>query len=144
MLRTILSVTGKPGLYKIVSQGNRLLIVEDVTSGKRMPIHARDKVVSLGDIAMYTESEDRPLTDILEAVREYMNGEKFDLKSFADNESYRAKFGEMVPDYDRDRVYPSDIRKLFTWYNILRDAGYETFKSEEKEEAAETAQDEKS
>lgn len=137
MLRTILSVTGKPGLYKLISQGKGLLIVEELISGKRQPIHSRDRVVSLGDIAMYTQSEDRPLGDILDAVYAYRNGEKIDLKEVGDNEGLRALFGEIVPDYDRDRVYPSDIRKLFTWYNLLRDAGYEKFTEEKTEEAAE-------
>lgn len=135
MLRTILSVTGKPGLYKIISQGNRMLLVEDLVSGKRMPIHSRDKVVSLGDIAMYTESEDRPLGRILDAVFAATNGEKIDIKAIGDNDGLRAKFAEIVPDFDRDRVYPSDIRKLFNWYNLLRDAGFDKFAEEEAPEA---------
>nr|MDE6247458.1 DUF5606 domain-containing protein [Muribaculaceae bacterium] len=93
MLRTVLSITGKPGLFKIVSQGNRMLVVEDLISKKRMPIHARDKVVSLGDIAMYTEGDDKPLHEILDLVYENMNGEKIDVKALsADNDNLRAKF----------------------------------------------------
>ncbi len=141
MLRTILSVTGKPGLYKLISQGKGLLIVEELISGRRQPIHSRDRVVSLGDIAMYTESEDRPLGDILDAVYAFKNGEKIDLKAVSDNDSLRALFAEIVPDYDRDRVYPSDIRKLFTWYNLLRDAGYEKFTEEKPEEPADSAEE---
>ncbi|MDE5551649.1 MAG: DUF5606 domain-containing protein [Muribaculaceae bacterium] len=143
MLRTILSITGKPGLYKLISQGKNLLIVEDLINGKRMPLHSRDRVVSLGDIAMYTESEDRPLGDILDAVFAFKNGEKIDIKAIDGNDGLRELFGEIIPDYDRDRVYPSDIRKLFTWYNLLRDAGFEKFAEEEKgeEETAETEQE---
>lgn len=131
MLRTILSITGKPGLFKIVSQGNRMLIVEDLTTKKRIPVHTRDKVVSLGDIAMYTQGEDKPLNEILDLVYENMKGEKIDIKSLKDNEALRDKFAEILPDYDRDRVYPSDIRKLFTWYNLLVDAGFSKFTQDE-------------
>ena len=142
MLRNILSITGRPGLFKIVSHGSRMLVVEDIVSGKRMPVHARDKVVSLGDIAMYTEGEDRPLSEILTAVREKNGGEKIDIKAISDNDSLRARFAEIVPDYDRDRVYPSDIRKLFTWYNQLIAAGVTEFKEKEiaQDQAAEAAE----
>lgn len=132
MLRKILSITGKPGLFEIVSQGNRMLVVEDLVSKKRTPVHARDKVVSLGDIAMYTEGDDKPLGEILDLVYENMNGAKIDVKELAsDNEELRAKFAEILPDFDRDRVYPSDIKKLFTWYNLLVDAGFTKFTAEE-------------
>lgn len=134
MLRTILSVTGKPGLYKLISQGNNLLIVEDLITGKRTPLHSRDKVVSLGDIAMYTQTDDRPLGEILDAVYAAKNGEKIDIKAIGGNDGLRDAFGEIVTDYDRDRVYPSDIRKLFAWYNLLRDAGFEKFTEEQTEE----------
>lgn len=132
MLRTILSITGKPGLYKIISHSNRSLIVEDLVSKKRTPVGGRDKVVSLGDIAMYTEGDDKPLAEILDLVYAHENGEKIEVKGM-DNDGLRARFAEILPDFDRDRVYPSDIRKLFTWYNLLLDAGYTKF-SEEKEE----------
>lgn len=135
MLRTILAITGKPGLYKIVSHGNRMLLVEDLKTGKRNPVHTRDKVVSLGDIAMYTEGEDKPLSEILDLVYAHQNGEKIDVKSL-DNDGLRSLFAEILPDYDRDRVYPSDIKKLFTWYNILLDAGYTKFTEEKTEEEA--------
>ena len=141
MLRNILSITGRPGLFKIVSHGSRMLVVEDIVSGKRMPVHARDKVVALGDIAMYTEGEDRPLSEILTAVREKNGGEKIDIKAISDNDSLRARFAEIVPDYDRDRVYPSDIRKLFTWYNLLTDAGFTDFSKQEEEEQKEAKEE---
>lgn len=134
MLRTILSITGKPGLFKIVSQGNRMLIVEDLNSKKRTPVHTRDKVVSLGDIAMYTEGEDKPLGEILDLVYANMGGKKIDMATMKENDALRAKFGEILPDFDRDRVYPSDIRKLFTWYNLLVDAGFTEFAIEEKKD----------
>ena len=136
MLKTIISITGRPGLYKILSQGRGNLIVESLADGHRFPVHARDKVVSLGDIAMYTESGDTPLGEILEKVKTRMDGKEIDMKNFPDAESLRNEFGEMVPDYDRERVRVSDIKKLFSWYNILIAAGMTDFteKPEEKKE----------
>lgn len=132
MLRTILSITGKPGLFRLISQGGRMLLVEDIVSKKRMPVHSRDKVVSLGDIAMYTEGEDKPLGEILDLVYANMNGAKIDVKAM-DNDGLREKFGEILPDFDRERVYPSDIKKLFSWYNLLVDAGMTKFAAEAAE-----------
>ncbi|MDE5924623.1 MAG: DUF5606 domain-containing protein [Muribaculaceae bacterium] len=139
MLRTILSITGKPGLFKIVSHGNRMLLVEDLLTKKRTPVHSRDKVVSLGDISMYTMGDDKPLDEILDLVYAHENGAKIDVKSLS-TDDLRERFGEILPDFDRERVYPSDIKKLFTWYNTLLEAGLTKFTSDEAaEEAAEEA-----
>lgn len=127
MLRKILSITGKPGLFKIISSGNRMLVVEDLVSKKRMPAHTRDKIVALGDIAMYTEGEDKPLGEILDLVYANRKGEKINVKELQKNGGLRDLFAEILPDFDRDRVYDSDIRKLFSWYNILVDAGMTEF-----------------
>ena len=133
MLRDILSITGKPGLYKLVSRGNNMLIVESLLDGKRMPTYARDKIVSLGEISMYTMGEDIALSEVLTKL-----GEKEGLKvaaldpKKADNDELRAFFGEVLPDFDRDRVYPSDIRKLIQWYNILINAGITDFTIDEE------------
>ena len=135
MLRDILSITGKPGLYKLVSRGNNMLIVESLLDGKRMPTYARDKIVSLGEISMYTMGEDIALSEVLTKL-----GEKEGLKvagldsKKADNDELRAFFGEVLPDFDRDRVYPSDIRKLIQWYNILINAGTTDFTVDEEGE----------
>lgn len=134
MLRQILSITGRPGLFKIVSQGNRSLIVEDITTGKRFPALARDKVVSLGDIAMYTDSEDLPLGKILDRVYARYEGKPVDVKTLQKEGGLREAFAGVVPDFDRDRVYDNDIKKLFNWYNLLIAAGYNKF---EEEQAAE-------
>ena len=139
MLRQILSITGRPGLYKIVSQGNRSLIVEDVSTGKRFPARQRDRVVSLGDIAMYTESGDRPLGEILDAVYAHEGGAQIDVKALVADGGLRGKFEEVIPDYDKERVYDNDIKKLFTWYNLLVQAGITRFVAEEAEEAVESA-----
>lgn len=135
MLRDILSITGKPGLYKLVSRGNNMLIVESLLDGKRVPTYARDKIVSLGEISMYTMGEDVSLSEVLTKL-----GEKDGLKvatidpKKADNDQLRDFFGEVLPDFDRDRVYPSDIRKLIQWYNILINAGITDFSIEEESE----------
>lgn len=143
MLKTILAVTGKPGLFRLVSRGNNMLIIESLEDGKRMPTYARDKIVSLNDISMFTESEDKPLREVLTLLRDKQGGKtvEFDIKK-ADNEELRRFFGEILPDFDRDRVYPSDIRKLLVWYNILIKAGINNFdeveETENKEELPKT------
>ena len=119
MLKEILSITGKPGLFKLVSQGKNMLIVESLVDGKRIPAYAKDKVVSLGDIAMFTETEEIPLSEVLEKVKAKENGAVASVDSKADNDVLRKYMSEILPAYDRDRVYPSDIRKLINWYNIL-------------------------
>lgn len=141
MLKTILSITGRPGLFKIISQGKGILVVEELGSGKRFPAHSRDKVVSLGDIAMYTESGDTPLGEILDKVYARYEGKQIDVKGLVSSKGLRPAFEEIVEDYDRERVYENDIKKLFTWYNILIKNGFTKFAEEEKtEEPAATAE----
>lgn len=132
-----MAITGKPGLFRIVSQGNRMLLVEDLKSKKRFPAHSRDKVVSLGDIAMYTDSGDKPLGEILDLVYARNNGKGIDVKQLIADGKLRDEFEAVVPDFDKDRVYDNDIKKLFTWYNILLDAGMTKFTEDETEEAVE-------
>lgn len=136
MLREILAITGKPGLFKIISHNSKLLLVEELGTKKRFPASARDKVVSLGDIAMYTDSGDKPLGEILDLVYAYKNGEKIDVKNLVKTDGLRDEFEAILPDYDKERVYPSDIKKLFTWYNVLVENGYTRF-AEEKDESKE-------
>ncbi|MDE6794387.1 MAG: DUF5606 domain-containing protein [Muribaculaceae bacterium] len=133
MLREILAITGKPGLFKIISHSSKLLLVEELGSKKRFPASARDKVVSLGDIAMYTDSGDKPLGEILDLVYEHNDGKKIDVKELVKTNGLRDEFEAILPAYDKDRVYPTDIKKLFTWYNILIDNGYTKFTEEVKE-----------
>ena len=134
MLKEILAITGKPGLYKIVSHGGKTLIVEELTSGKRFPISARERVVSLGDIAMYTESEDKPLGEILDIIYAKEKGNKLDVKGIMADKGLKAQFEEYVPDFDKERVHDSDVKKLFSWYNLLVDNGFTKFSEEEKED----------
>ena len=119
MLKTILSVSGKPGLYRLLSQGKNNLIVESLQTGQRIPIHPKDRVVSLGDISMFTDAEDVALSEVLTRVHQRQAGALFADDLLKDGEALRSTFAEVLPSYDRDRVYTSDIKKLFTWYNIL-------------------------
>jgi hypothetical protein len=136
MLREILAITGKPGLFKIVSHNNKMLLVEELKTKKRFPAHARDKVVSLGDIAMYTDSGDKPLGEILDLVYAHNNGKTIDVKALVANDGLRDEFEAVIPDFDKERVYNNDIRKLFMWYNILVEEGYTKFTEEEVAEEA--------
>ena len=139
MLKEVLAITGKPGLYKIVSNGKNMLVVEDLITGKRMPAHGRDKIISLGDVAMYTDRGEVPLSDVLESVYKLEEGKTVDVKKMAEDGTLKDTFEKALPDYDRDHVYTSDMKKLFTWYNILVEAGYTTFVAPVAEEAAEYA-----
>lgn len=142
MLKTILSISGKPGLYKLVSHGKNMLIVESLTDNKRIPAYAKDKVISLGDIAMYTDETEVPLHEVLTSVKNKEEGKAASINpSKASTDQLRAYFAEILPSYDRERVYPSDIKKLLTWYNILTSAGITDFTPEEP--VAEEAQPEK-
>lgn len=131
MLKDILSITGKPGLYKILSSNKRTLLVEDMVSKKRFPLGQRDRVVCLGDIAMYTTGEDLPLGEILDRVYAVNEGKQIDVKAL-DNDGLREEFSKSVEDFDRERVYPTDIKKLFNWYNLLTGQGMTKFSSDEE------------
>lgn len=129
-METILSISGKPGLYKLVSRSRQNLIVEAIDeTHRRLPAFATDRVTSLGDIAMYTDADDIALWEVLAKV-----GEKEGSKVAAINykkcpsQELRDYFAEVLPSYDRDRVHDSDIKKLLQWYNILVGNGYTDFK----------------
>lgn len=134
MLRTILAVSGKPGLYRLLSQGKNMLIVETLDAAKkRMPIYAADKVTSLGDISMYTDDEDVPLSKVLTALKAKENGQPVTLDyKKASTKELQDFFAEVLPNFDRDRVYASDIKKLIQWYNMLLAAGVTEFEDEEQ------------
>jgi len=137
MLKKILSITGKPGLFRLISNGKNMLIIESLVTGKRQPAYARDKVVSLGDISIYTTEGDVPLPEVLESVSKKAEGQPVDIKGFASDDYIRAYFEEILPAFDKERVYTSDIKKLLSWYNILIAAGITEFVSHEEEKASE-------
>lgn len=131
MLKTVLSISGRPGLFKLVSQGKNMLIVESLGTGKRMPAYSHDKIISLGDIAIYTMEEDIPLADVFESIKEKNEGKIVDIKSMKSDKEIREYFATVLPDFDDERVYTNDIKKVFSWYNILVEAGMTEFKIEE-------------
>ena len=134
MLQTILSIAGKPGLYKLVSRGKMNLIVESLDeSHKRQPAFGTDRVTSLADIAMFTESDDVPLGEVLAKLRDKEEGKVASLNWRKDSaKELQNYFAEVLPDFDRDRVHTSDIKKLLQWYEILVKAGITNFEEDMK------------
>jgi len=138
MLKEILTVGGKSGLFKLVSQGKNILIVESLIDGKRIPTYSRDKVNSLGDINIFTETADVPLGEVLDKFLKKEDGKEIAIDpKTADNDVLRNYLAEVFPEYDRDRVYPSDIRKMIAWYNLLIKNNITDFLPEKEEEEAE-------
>ena len=135
MLKKILSISGRPGLFKLVSQAKGALIVEALSTGKRTLAYSHDKVTSMGDIAMYTQSGEEPLYKVLDSVKKKENGAVASVSPKADKEVLRTYFAEILPDFDTERVYPTDISKLISWYNILVQSGITDFSVKEKGEA---------
>ena len=129
MQQTILAIAGRPGLYKLVSRGKANLIVEALDeTHRRIPAFATDRGTSLADITMFTESEDLPLGTILARVRDKEGAKKSSLNwRKASAKELQDYFASVVPDFDRDRVHNSDIKKLLQWYNILIAAGITDF-----------------
>ena len=138
MLKTILSISGKSGLYKLVSQGKNMLIVESLTDKKRMPAYGTDKMISLGDIAMYTDEDDVPLQEVFLSIKKKENGQPIalDIKTATPDE-LRQYMGKVLPNFDRDRVHLSDIKKLIAWYNLLVANNLTDFEPAEEETAEE-------
>lgn len=120
MFERILTVSGKPGLYRLLSSGRNMFIVEAIDSShKRMPVYNSDKVVMLDDIAIYTDTEEVPLRNVFAAIYEKEQAVlSFDIKSSTPEELVEY-FETIMPDYDRERVYLTHIKKIYSWYNIL-------------------------
>ena len=132
MKQTILAIYGKPGLYKLVSRGKNSLIVEALDgTGKRIPAFGTDRITSLADIAMFTETEDVPLMKILASLRDLEKGKASSLNyKKASPDELHEYFTKVLPEWDRDRVHNSDIKKLLQWYDILAQAGITDFEEE--------------
>ena len=139
MIETILAISGKPGLYRLVSRGNRSLIVETIDAQKkRFPTFAADKVISLADIAMYTDEEEVPLRQVLNSIKQKEQGKQvtsIDQKTASKDELFQF-MGDVLPSVDRDRVHASDVRKLIQWYNLLIENDVTDF--DEQESATES------
>ena len=135
MLKTILAISGKPGLYKLVSQGKNMLVVESLLNGKRTPAYNHEKIISLGDIAMFTDSDEVPLNEVFESMKQLENGAKASVSTKDSEKTLREYLGKVLPNFDRDRVYTADIKKLISWYNLLIENGYDNFEDQDTIEA---------
>jgi hypothetical protein len=117
-LRTVLSVSGKPGLFKLIAHQKNGVVVESLLDGKRTAISANANVSSLGDIAIYTYEEEVPLRDVFKAMAEVTEGKEA-LSHKSSKDQLEDFFGEVLPKFDQERVYASDIKKVVQWFNIL-------------------------
>ncbi len=141
-MKGILAISGQQGLFKHIAESRNNIIVESIENGKRMPVYSTSKVSALEDIAIYTSSADVPLKDVFKAISEKENGgQAINHKSSANE--LKAYFKEILPDYDKERVYVSDIKKVILWYNILQEKEMLDFSEEEEEENQEGEQEEK-
>lgn len=131
MLKEILSISGKPGLQKLISNSSNAIIVESLMDGKRFPAYSNSKIIALEDISIYTEKEDMPLKEVFKRIYSKENG-KTALSHKESNEKIITYFNEIVPEYDKERVYTSDMKKIIQWYNLLIEK--DILKFEEKEE----------
>jgi hypothetical protein len=140
MLKEILAVSGKPGLFRLISKGMNLLVVESLADKKRFPAYARDKVISLADISVYTTEDEVSIRKIFTAIKEKEAGKSVSLDLVkAQPDELRAYFSEILPNFDKERVYASDIKKILKWYDILIAEGITDFpeETEEKPESEE-------
>jgi len=140
MLKGILAISGQPGLFKVVSEGKNNIIVESLLNGKKMPAFASSKISSLEDIAIYTSQEDVPLKDVFKNIMKKEDGGKA-ISHKASTEELTNYFGEVLPEYDRDQVYISDIRKVIQWYNLLQEKELLNDEDEAESEESETSEE---
>ena len=132
-LKEIIAISGQPGLYKYVARSARGVIVESLADGKRSNAASSSRMMSvLTDISIFTEGDDRPLAEILTAIYQMEGGQRT-ISHKESPEALKAFFAKAVPDYDRERVHVSDIKKVVMWYNILVDAGMTEFKLPDEE-----------
>lgn len=142
MLKGILSISGQSGLFKMVAEAKNNIIVESLDTQKRIPVYSTSKVSALEDIAIYTETSDVPLKDILKAISDKEEGGSA-LSHKSSGDELKTYFEEVVPDYDKDRVYVSDIKKVLMWYNTLQEKEMLDFsESEDETEEVSSTEDE--
>lgn len=135
MLKGILAIAGQPGLFRVISEGKNSVIIESLVTGKKSTAYADAKMSTLEDIAIYTMEEDLPLKKVFKKIAEKENGGMaIDIKS--PQEAVKAYFSEVLPEYDKSRVYFSDIKKVITWYNLLNEKGLLNFDEEKSEDVA--------
>ncbi|MCE2612687.1 DUF5606 domain-containing protein [Flavobacteriaceae bacterium D16] len=140
-LEKILSIGGKPGLFKLITQTRSGFVAESLLDGKRITVGIRGNVSMLSEIAVYTLEEELPLAKVFQKIKDKENGSKTAIGHKSDKLELEEYFFEVLPNYDEDRVYPSDIKKVIQWYNILHENGIMDF---EDEEQADTSSEEDS
>jgi hypothetical protein len=133
-LSKILSISGKPGLFVMVGEAKNNLIVESLIDGKKSPSFAHDRVSTLKEISVYTETEDIAMEKVLKGIHEFTEGKPLDDPKKSSGEVLKKIFAKVLPDYDRDAVYVSDIKKIFTWYNLLLEKEMLDFTEKEVED----------
>ncbi len=137
-LRKIISIPGKPGLFKVVAQTNNSgFVVESLIDKKRMPAYSHYRISSLSDISVYTSGENVSLADVFKKIMEKENSGPASVDMKGSDEDLRKYFGSVLPEYDKEKVHASDIRKALNWYNILQKN--DLLKEEEKTEGDDTA-----
>lgn len=129
MLKGILSISGQPGLYKLVAEAKNNIVVESLDNNKRMPVYSTSKVSALEDIAIFTTKEDLPLKEVFKAISEKENGGAA-ISAKSPDKDLKSYFQVVVPDFDKERVYVSDIKKVLNWYNILQEKNLLDFAQE--------------
>ena len=141
-LSKILSISGKPGLFLMVGEAKNNLIVESLLDGKKTPSFAHDRVSTLKEISVYTDTEDVPLEDVFKNIYNHTEGKEVTNPKKASGDELKSLFAEVLPDYDRDAVYVSDIKKILSWYNLLLSKGLLVFNDEETKEESEAGSEE--
>lgn len=134
MVEKILSISGRPGLYRLVARGNNMLICQNLADGHRVPALQRDRVLSLADIAMYSTDDEIPLNTIFRQAKELTGGKVAPVSARDSAADQKAWFLKVFPNFDQDRVRASDIKKFIQWYNILIETGNDDFSDPEPEE----------
>jgi hypothetical protein len=118
-IKDYIAISGQPGLFKMVTQGKNILIAENLSTGQRIPVHASSHVSSMEEIAVFTDTEDKPLKEVFFEIYQKEQGKPVLDPKKSTNDQIREYFASVLPTYDRDKVYISDMKKIFTWYNIL-------------------------
>jgi len=140
-LDKILSIGGKPGLFQLVTQTRAGFVAESMLDGKRVTVSFKNNVSVLAEIAIYTLEEEVPLREVFQKIKDKENGEKTSVGHKEEKIKLEEYFFDILPNYDEDKVYASDIKKVIQWYNLLHDKGYTDF-SEEEKKAVETKEEE--
>ena len=133
MLKGILAISGQPGLYKVISEGKNNVVIESLITGKKSTAYADAKMSALEDIAIYTSTEDVPLKKIFRKISDKEAGGPA-ISAKATPEELKKYFEVVLPDYDKERVYGSDVKKVISWYNLLHEKGLLVFEDEKPEE----------